>query len=435
MNGKIFCLALGTFVLGTDAFIVAGILPSVAAEYHVTVARAAQVVAAFSIVYAVGAPIFATLLGSVPRRPLLLAALAIFIAANLGSMRAPTFGLLLATRVVAAAAASIYSPIATSSAAVLAPPAMRGRAIAMVTGGLAVATVLGVPLGTWIGTLYGWRVAFTFVSELGVAALALLITVLPSLPKAPVVTLRARAAVWARSDVLMSLCVTALAMTGVFTVYTFLVPILHRVTILGAQGTGLVLLVYGVGTIIGNALGGFGADRFGAYRTLVFAILGLFVSLPVFTALCFMDASFTTTCIACLAVFVWGAVGWAYNPAQSQRLLAIDPKVGPITLSANGSAIHLGIGLGSTLGGALMHRSGSVLPLGAAGGCLQVVAVLALVFSVRLFAAAARKRTTGPSTALPRAEVAPTSSASSSGPAAAASPAAPASPARPALAT
>jgi len=387
MNAKIFCLALGTFVLGTDAFIVAGILPRLAADYGVSVGTAAQVVTAFSLVYAIGAPLFATLLGNVPRRPLLLVALALFVVPNLASMRSTTFGMMIASRVVAAAAASVYSPIATASAAALAPPAMRGRAIAMVTGGLAVATVLGVPLGTWIGTLYGWRATFAFVAELGVVAMSLLLVVLPALPKPPVVSLGTRVSVWIRPEVMMSLSVTALAMTGVFTVYTFLVPILHRVTVLGDRGTGLVLLVYGVGTIIGNALGGVFADRFGAYRTLVFAILGLLVSLPVFSALTLLgSASFLSTCLACVAVFVWGAVGWAYNPAQSQRLLAIDPKVGPITLSANGSAIHLGIGLGSTLGGALLQR-GTVASLGFAGGALQVVALLALVTSVRLFAA------------------------------------------------
>src|SRR5215469_318373 len=175
VNLRIYLLAVGTFALGTDLFVIAGVLPSIAQDRSVSIDTAGLLVTVFSLVYGFGAPVLAATTSHISRQKLLLIVLLGFSVANLLSAISPTFPILMLTRIIAACFAALYTPAATAVAAALASPERRGQALAIVLGGLTAATVLGVPIGTALGKYFGWRAPFLFVAALGMLAFVMLL--------------------------------------------------------------------------------------------------------------------------------------------------------------------------------------------------------------------------------------------------------------------
>ncbi len=344
-------LALGTFASGTDGFVIAGILPSIARDLGVSVAAAGQLVTVFALAYALGSPLLMTFVagGSSPKK-LLALAMGAFALANVLAAFAPNAGVLGLARVLAALLAGVYVPTAAATAAMLVGPELRGRALALVLGGASVATALGVPAGVWIEAHSSWRMTFGFVSGLAVLALVGIVLGLPAAAKLPALPLRARLAPLARPDVLLVLGVTLLAMTAGFSIYTYVGPVFGA---LGARWVGLLLCLFGCGSLLGSWLGGYGADRWGAERTLA-------VELCIFTANFALLAFSARSLLAAGAfMFVWGVVGWGFVPPQQHRLIRLAPAAAPVVLSLNASAMYLGIGAGAALGGLVAAHAGA----------------------------------------------------------------------------
>ena len=181
---SIFWLALAAFAIGTEAFVIAGLLPAIAGDLQISVAAAGQLVTAYALTYAIGSPIIAVTLNNMDRRAVLTLALAGFIAGNLLAVVATGFPLLLVSRMLMALGAGLCMPTALGVSVAVASPERRGRAVALVTAGMTVATVVGVPLGTLVGHLFGWRATFVLVALLGAVALTGLFLGLPrGLPK------------------------------------------------------------------------------------------------------------------------------------------------------------------------------------------------------------------------------------------------------------
>ncbi len=349
----VLVLACGTFASGTDGFVIAGILPSIARDLGVSVAVAGQMVTLFAIAYALGSPVLMAFVagGSSPKR-LLSAAMAAFAVVNLLAAVAPNIGVLALARVLAALLAGIYVPTAAAAAAMLVGPELRGRALALVLGGASVATALGVPAGVWLESRFSWRATFVFVTVLALLALAGILLKLPAAAALPKVPLRARLAPLARADVLLVLIVTLLAMTAGFSIYTYVGPVFGQPGAVGARWVALLLFAFGCGSLIGSWLGGYGADRWGAERTLV-------AGLSVFTAnFALLWLSARSLPAACAFMFVWGVVGWGFVPPQQHRLIRLAPSVAPIVLSLNASAMYLGIAAGSAVGGVVASSAG-----------------------------------------------------------------------------
>jgi predicted MFS family arabinose efflux permease len=347
-------LALGTFASGTDGFVIAGILPSIARDLGVSVAGAGQLVTAFALAYALGSPLLmASFAGGSSPKKLLAVAMGAFAAANVLAALAPNAGVLGLARVLAALLAGVYVPTAAATAAMLVGPELRGRALALVLGGASVATALGVPAGVWIEAHSSWRMTFAFVSVLAVLALLGIVLRLPAAAKLPVLPLRARLAPLARPDVLAVLAVTLLAMTAGFSIYTYVGPVFGAPGAVGARWIALLLFLFGCGSLLGSWLGGYGADRWGPERTLT-------VELVVFTAN-FALLAFSARSLLGAGAFmlVWGAVGWGFVPPQQHRLIRLAPSAAPIVLSLNASAMYLGIGAGAALGGLVAARAGA----------------------------------------------------------------------------
>ncbi|MFL6056497.1 MAG: MFS transporter [Actinoallomurus sp.] len=365
-------LALGTFAVGTDAFIVAGFLPSMARTLHVSAGAAGQSVTAFAVAYAVLAPVLATATARLPRRRLLVGALLVLGVANLGSALAPDLPLLIACRVLAAAGAAVYTPGAGAVSAALVRAEMRARALAVVVGGLTVATALGVPLGDLAGHWLGWRTALGLVAGLSLVAAAGVYWIMPSLPGGPRVPLRTRLALLRRPGVASVLPLTILGMAASYIVYAYSVPALRGVGV-PESSTVLMLFLYGAGAVAGNLVSGYATDRWGPVRVLTGGYLALALALAALGVIA--ATGFRSGPVAGALVLLWGASTWTQTPAQQHRLIAAAPQEAPLAVSLNASSIYVGIGAGTALGGATLGAGPSVMY-----GLAAAVAALAWVF-------------------------------------------------------
>jgi predicted MFS family arabinose efflux permease len=382
VNPRVFILALGTLAIGTDGFMIAGILPSIAKDSGVSVATAGQLVTVFAITYAIASPVLGTLTANVGRKQVLVAAMLVFSAANLVSAGIPSFGWLFASRMAAALGSSIFTPAAMAVAAGLLAPERRGRALAIVNGGLTVAIVLGVPFGTFIGNTYTWRLAFVLVAVLGILAALGVLLLLPSVAGPPPLTLRARLAAIGNPRVATLLGISVVGGVGGFATYTYISPILQIITHLSPSAISGIFVVIGIAGIAGNVLGGLGSDRLGPVPTLVLSIAGFGLSMLVLGLLT-MHPVAAPVLVAALVVAVWGVASWALNPALNTYLVSLAPGAIGVLLSFSASALYLGIGLGAAVGGLVIALS-SVNYVGIVGALLELVALVALLLAVRL---------------------------------------------------
>ncbi|MFG2528141.1 MFS transporter [Streptomyces sp. NPDC048516] len=342
---KVGLLMLGAFTLGLDAYVMAGVLPLLADDIGARVALTGQLVTVFTLAYALSAPLVAGLVSGVRPRALILAALAVFTLGNAATALAPSLGTLLLARTVAGAGAGVYSALATAAAAALVPPERRGRALALVMGGMSAGTVLGVPIGVLLAEHTGWRATMWLLTALGAGALAGLAALLPPVPAEPVVPVRARLTALTDRAVAPVVAVSFLAAVASLGLYTYLAPVLAA-----AGGVGEVapyLWAWGAGGVLGSVLAGPLVDRTGRARTLTGGVLAVIVPalalLPVLAHAALPGAV--------VALVAWGAAGWALQVPQQHRLLALRAERGTIALALNSSALYLGSAVGSALGG------------------------------------------------------------------------------------
>jgi predicted MFS family arabinose efflux permease len=384
MSLRVLVLALATFATGTGTFIVTGLLGGVAGDLSVSVETTGHLVTVFAITYAALSPVLVAATGRVGRRRLLVGALVLFAVANAAAAVAPTFSLLLAARVAAACSAAVCTPVALATAAQLARPDRKGRALSVTIGGISVAWVVGVPAGAVIVDHFGWRASFALAAALAVVAAAGVGLLLPVVANAaPTGGLASRLAVAGRPVVLVTLMVTVLAMVAGFTVLTYVRPLLEGLTGFGGEGIGLMLFVFGLAGVVGSVLGGYGADRWGYQATAIpmLAVLGL--SLLSFSLLSGAEAgSAFMIAVAGTALVAWGAVSFALLPLQQHHLIGVAPDEQNGVLSLNSSAVYVGQGLGAGLG-SLVLVNASLAALGYAGALLAAVALVTLVLGGR----------------------------------------------------
>lgn len=377
-------LALGAFAIGTESFMVAGLLPVLAADLQISAARAGQLVLLFALSYAIGSPLMAALLARFGRRRLLVASLAAFSGLTLAASMAHGFMQLALARVALGLVAGVFLPTASAVAAVMVSPALRGRALAIVTGGGTVAVALGVPLGAWIAGWGGWRTAYLLIAAVAALATWGLALGLPrELAQAPVAEKRAPAFAIAREPgVLPGLLVSLLWATGGFSFYTYIALFLSHTLGFGAEGTGAVFFAIGVAAAIGTAAGGWATDRFGADRMAQgFALMLVLILGGLSFAAQMLPHGLALPAIVGLSA-LWGFAGWGFGPAQAVRLIRLAPERAPMTLSLNASAIYLGIAAGSGLGGVAIELFG-VGTVGWVGAACQFAGLMLLLRAAR----------------------------------------------------
>ncbi len=381
MNLRLLTLALGTFAIGTGSFVFAGLLEGVARDLSVSVGAAGHLVTVFAVTYAVSSPVLVTLAGGVAPRLILMAAMAVFALANAAAVVAPTFGLLLLCRMLAACGAAVFTPTALAVAAGLAPPEERGRSLSIVTGGLTVSFVIGIPLGSIIGTLSSWRMTFVMVAALGAVAV-LGIRALPNIEAPAAVSLRERVDALRQPAVVAALCLTTLGLMGGFVVFTYVSPLLTEITGFGGAGVSGLLFLFGVAAMFGNSLGGYGADHMGYARMMAAILVLLSLALLGFSLLVALSGAALVVPATVLVLAVWGVAGFALNPLQQYRIVGLAPCTRNVALSLNASAIYLGQGVGAGLG-ALAVGYGSLVTLGWTGALCVVAALVLLLLTNR----------------------------------------------------
>jgi DHA1 family inner membrane transport protein len=383
-------LFVGAVAVGTDGFMIAGLLPAIARDLSSSTAVTAQLVSVFALTYALGAPLIASLLTRAPRRGVLLGALAGLCASNVLGALAPSLATLFIARVTAAAAASQYTPTAALLASQLAPAARRGRALGLVTAGLTLSIVSGVPLGALLASRFGWRSTFVAVALLSALVALLARAVLPRSGADP---LPARAPSLRHGllsgRVVRVLATTLLGIVAGYLAYTYVAPISRAAGASGSTLLAIVLAGFGVGALCGALLSGLATDRFGQPRTVRAGAVGQAAAL---VALAVMAAGVARPGIAAVvgAFAALGAGSFAYNAPQQHRLIELAPDQASVLVSLNSSAIYAGIGLSGLLGGL-------ALQFGPATNC-ALGAVIALLSAL---IAAPRGHAVGPARSRP----------------------------------
>ena len=372
----LLALTISAFAVGTTEFVIVGLLPEIAADLGVSLPAAGMLVSIYALGVTIGAPVLTALAGPLPRKTLLLALLALFVAGNAAAAVAPGHASLLAARFVTGLAHGVFFAIASTMATGLVSRDREGSAIALVFAGLTVALVTGVPLGTWIGQAFGWQATFIGVVGLGLAGLLASALMVPSgLPAAPAPGLRAQLGVLTSPRLLGVYLITATGYGGNFIAFTYLASMLTQVTGLGAGTVGAVMLVYGASVALGNIAGGRLADRIGAVPALTVIFAGLSAVLLA------LGAVLASPVATVAVVAVWGGFAFANVPPLQAHTVQIARQVAPeavdVASGLNIGAFNLGIAGGAWLGGIAVARWG----LGAAPFLGAGVVALALVLT------------------------------------------------------
>ena len=378
MDKRLVWLAMGTFAIGVEGFVISSLLPAIAGETGVSITEAGYLVLAYALAYAVGAPVLATLTGAIDRRRTLVSAALVFSAGALLAGFAGSYWVLLAARLLMAFCAGLYFATAQATAIAIAPPEQRARAIAIVVGGTTLAVALGAPLGALIAGLAGWRGAYFAVAAIGIVAAVAIRLLLPAGLRGEKRTLRERLAVLSVPGVRPALLTTLLFMTGPFVAFIYIAPLARSIG-LGTEVLPVILLAFGVGAAIGNYVGGQSSDRFGATQTVRVSIVVTAALLALLSLIPLLPDGLAQP--AFIAIMIpWGIAGWAFLPAQVSRLVSLTGPAAALVISLNGSALYLGTALGAVVGGQVLAQA-SVYELGWIAAVFPVAALWVLVAS------------------------------------------------------
>lgn len=372
---SLLILALSAFAIGTTEFVIMGLLPEVAMDLGVSIPGAGWLVTGYALGVAIGAPFMALATARLPRKAALVALMGVFIVGNLLCALASDYNVLMFARVVTALCHGAFFGIGSVVAANLVPANRRASAVALMFTGLTLANVLGVPLGTALGQVYGWRSTFWAVTVIGVVALIGLIRYLPVKRDEEKLDLRAELAALKGAGIWLSLSMTVLFSASMFALFTYVAPLLGDVTGVSPRGVTWTLLLIGVGLTLGNILGGKLADRrLGATLVGVFAAMAIICTALSWTSSALIPAELT--------LFLWATAAFAAVPALQVNVVSFGKAAPNLVSTLNIGAFNLGNALGAWVGGSVIdHGLGLTrVPLAAAA-----LAVLALIVTLITF--------------------------------------------------
>jgi predicted MFS family arabinose efflux permease len=377
-----YFLALGTFAIGTEGFMIAPLLPTIAGDLGMSLSATAMLVVVFTLVLAISSPITTVMTGRLNRRDTLIFAMVIFTVGNLLAALSSTFSTLMIARILMAVASGLYVPSANALAGQISGPHRRGRALAIVSGGMTIAIALGLPLGALVGHSFGWRATFLAVAVMGlIAIIGILSGISRSIAEGmTVASLSERVSVIRQSSILKLLAVTLFWSMGAYTAYPFIAPYLESVLDFGSTGIAATVSMWGIAAAVGVTTGGSLNDRFGSRRVATVSLVllaGSFFALAAVTGLSVKGALVP----ALVAIAIWGFSVWSFFPAQMARLIsASSPSQASVSLSLNTSTMYLGFSLGSAIGAAIVG-GGHIWLIGLAAGTAEI---LALIFDRRV---------------------------------------------------
>ncbi|MBS3185803.1 MFS transporter [Pseudomonas sp. PCH44] len=369
INPPLVALAIGAFGIGVTEFAPMGMLPGIASDLGVSIPAAGLLVSAYALGVLIGAPLMTLATGKVPRRYLLIGLMAIFTLGNLLSALATDYQSLLIARVVTSLNHGAFFGVGSVVAASVVPPEKRAGAVAAMFMGLTLATIGGVPLATWFAELLGWRTAFWGIAGLGLVAMASLWFALPSVPLPKSAGVMAEIRVLGRGPVLAALTLTVVGSSAMFTVFTYIAPILHSQAQASTTFISAMLVLFGIGLTLGNAWGGKAADR-SVERTLIVSLLVLIAVLLVFPAM--LGWSLPTA----LAILIWGIASFALVPPLQMRVMDAAKDAPNLASAVNIGAFNLGNAIGAALGGAVINAGLGYSAVSFAGAGMALLGLL-----------------------------------------------------------
>lgn len=353
----LLALALGGFGIGLTEFGIVGLLPEVATDLQVSGSTAGYLVSAYALSVAVGAIVLTAAISRLDRKKSLVTLMVLFIAGNLISALAPSYGVLMTGRLVAALCHGAFFGIGAVVATDMVAVNKRASAIALMFGGLTVATVIGVPLGTFLGQQAGWRSTFWALTVIGVITMIAIQLLVPATGKPAATSLRAEVRIFRRSQVWISLLLSVLTFGSVIGAFTYIAFVLTDVTHFAASTVPWLLVLFGVGTFIGNLVGGKLADR-SLSGSLIATVALLTVVLVVFAL------TAHSTVMTLVSLFLLGAVGLATAPGLQTRVMTYAEDAPTLASGANIAALNIGNAIGAWIGGlAIAAGLGYVSPL------------------------------------------------------------------------
>jgi len=376
LNPPLLALAAGAFGIGVTEFAPMGLLPVIAGDLGVSIPAAGLLVSAYALGVLIGAPLMTLTTGRVPRRTLLIGLAAIFTLGNLLSAIADGYWTLLAARVLTSLNHGAFFGVGSIVAASLVPPERKAGAVAAMFMGLTVATIIGVPLATWAGEHLGWRASFWAIAGLGLVTMAALRFTLPAMPAPASGNVADELRVLARKPVLAALGLTVIGSSAMFTVFTYITPILQTQTNASLAFVTAMLVVYGVGLTVGNWLGGKFADK-SVDRTLIVTLASLSAVLVAFAALMPFHAP------VAVLVFLWGVASFALVPPLQVRVMAAAHDAPNLASSVNIGAFNLGNAIGAALGGAVIAGGLGYPAVSLAGAATSAIGLVMVLWARR----------------------------------------------------
>lgn len=344
----LFALAVASFGIGTTEFVIMGLLPDVAADLGVTIPAAGLLITGYALGVVVGGPIIAVATAKLPRKTTLIGLAVLFVVGNLLCALAPDYLFLMVARVVTAFGHGAFFGIGAIVAAGLVPSGKRAQAMAMLFAGLTLANILGVPAGTALGHAFGWRSTFYVVAAIGLASVAAISLWVPRSEgiRAPT-SLLGEFRVFRSAQVWLAMAISVATAASLFSVFTYIAPILQQITGLTPQTVTWVLLLFGVGITIGNLIGGRLAD-WRLMQTIVGALVLLTLVLAQFT----LSSHFPIGAAA--TVFLWGVVLFVLVPPLQMRVIECAGEAPNLASTLNQGAFNLGNAAGAWIGGAAL---------------------------------------------------------------------------------
>ena len=376
LDPGLIALSVGAFGIGVTEFAPMGLLPIIANDLHVSIPAAGLLISAYALGVVIGAPLMTLTTGRLPRRTLLIGLAGIFTLGNLLAALSDSYGLLLAARVITSLNHGAFFGVGSIVAAGLVPPQRQAGAVAAMFMGLTIANVVGVPLATWAGAHLGWRASFWGISGLGVVTMIALRLTLPLLPAPDGGSAIAELRVLTRGPVLGALALTVIGSSAMFTVFTYVVPILREATHASLGFVTAMLITYGVGLTTGNWLGGKFADR-SIDLTLALTLASL-AAILIGLAVLMPHAAPTA-----ILIFLWGVASFALVPPLQVRVMAAAADAPNLASSVNIGAFNLGNAFGAALGGGVIASGLGYPAVALAGAATSTIGLVSVLLTMR----------------------------------------------------
>ncbi|WP_410770417.1 MFS transporter [Fontibacillus sp. BL9] len=349
-------LTVGSFAIGMTEFVIMGLLPNVANDLHVSISAAGQLITAYAMGVAIGAPILTLMTQRIPQKKLLCLLMILFILGNGISVFAPNYAVLMAARILTALTHGTFFGVGAVIAAGLVRPEKRAGAVSIMMAGLTIANIVGVPLGTFVGQQLGWRASFGAIAVMGVIALGGILLFVPHLRQEQQTGVAQQIRAILRPKLMLFLLIGALGNTSLFAVFTYIAPLLQQITGFAEHSVTWILVIFGFGVTLGNMVGGRLADW-----KLMPSLLGLYLMVAVVLGI--FTFTIQSPVLAIITIFFWGFVSFGVMPGLQVRIMNLAKAAPALASTASHSAGNLGNAAGAFIGGLVINHMGlSSLP-------------------------------------------------------------------------